>query len=692
MTTVFIVRPFGEKSILSQDEKGDCKSVLVDFDAIDSDIIQQALKENGLKGTTTGAIAKAGNIRLDMFQMLISADLVIADISIDNANVFYELGIRHGLRPNGTILIRSSLSTGSDVPFDLKTDRYIRYDQDDTQSAVTSLATTIRETLQAIRALEAKPDSPVFLLLPDLSAPDPSALYVVPREFQEAVERAAKGTAYPASMLALLGEEAKQNAWGREGVRLVGRAQRGLCSFKAARDSWESIRKELPNDIEANLQLATVYQRLGDLISSSQACWKVLEHGPAGRQARADARSQLARNQKTQWVGAFRAGISESARRQLAIRDNRLIDAYQGYLSGFAEDLNDYYSGINALGLLTTIVELATAEPVTWAGCFDTERRAGTVLSDYQDELDRIRGAVRMSLDAARRRNDQAGEVDEFLRPSEAQFLLLTSKNHVYVQNAYQSAKNAGGDNFSVHSEAAQVAIYSSLGLYPDNCRAAFTGLGVAPEKLADVTPAIPAMRGRIVVITGHRADSRDRPPPARFPNTPEAIAAAKAWLRQAVDTERAECKGSLVGVGGAASGADLLFHEVCAEAGVPSQIVLPIPKLAYSIKSVADGGADWVEKFNRVTERNPPLELSDHEELPIWAETISNYSVFQRGNVWLIKHALLQSNVDVTLLALWNGEAGDGPGGTQDMIALAQSHGAKVRIMSSDKLFGLKP
>ena len=35
---------------------------------------------------------------LDMFQLLLTADLVVADISIHNANVFYELGMRHALR------------------------------------------------------------------------------------------------------------------------------------------------------------------------------------------------------------------------------------------------------------------------------------------------------------------------------------------------------------------------------------------------------------------------------------------------------------------------------------------------------------------------------------------------------------------------------------------------------------------
>ena len=43
-----------------------------------------------------------------------------------------------------------------------------------------------------------------------------------------------------------------------------------------------------------------------------------------------------------------------------------------------------------------------------------------------------------------------------------------------------------------------------------------------------------------------------------------------------------------------------------------------------------------------------------------------------------------------ITLFALWNQTAGEGPGGTADMVKLAKSHGAKVREQNSDLLFGI--
>src|SRR5262245_22355077 len=197
--------------------------------------------------------------------------------------------------------------------------------------------------------------------------------------------------------------------------------------------------------------------RHGDLASAAQACRRVLGNSAADRKARADARSQLARNDKGGWVADFSTVTSEAQLRAQAISDNRLTEAFEGYMAGFAEDLNDYYSGINALGLLTAIVKLAEMQPDDWAGRFETRRRADVALDDHREQLIHVRGAVRISLENARRQVEHGGKPDEWLAPSEAQYSLLTADNPVFVKNAYRAAKNAGGSGFSVESEAVQV-------------------------------------------------------------------------------------------------------------------------------------------------------------------------------------------------------------------------------------------
>src|SRR5215208_6214064 len=114
----FIVRPFGKKKDLRGNE--------IDFDEVESVLIAPALRAVGAEGGTTIDIVESGNIRTDMFRRLLTADLVVADLSIHNANVFYELGIRHALRDRHTFLLRSD---SDKFPFDLQTDRYFTYDR-----------------------------------------------------------------------------------------------------------------------------------------------------------------------------------------------------------------------------------------------------------------------------------------------------------------------------------------------------------------------------------------------------------------------------------------------------------------------------------------------------------------------------------------------------------------------------------
>ena len=95
----FIVRPFGVKNG-------------IDFDRVERELIRPALAALNVSGGTTGEFIQQGNIRTDMFEQLLIADLVVADISIHNANAFYELGIRHAFREKRSFLIKSQGDVG----------------------------------------------------------------------------------------------------------------------------------------------------------------------------------------------------------------------------------------------------------------------------------------------------------------------------------------------------------------------------------------------------------------------------------------------------------------------------------------------------------------------------------------------------------------------------------------------------
>lgn len=112
---VFVAMPYGTK-------EG------VDFNKVYSDLIKPALEKEGGGGQGGGFEVfradeelRAGNIRTDMFQELLLADLVVVDLSIDNPNVWYELGVRHALRARGVVQIKSKVR--DHMPFDVYTDR-----------------------------------------------------------------------------------------------------------------------------------------------------------------------------------------------------------------------------------------------------------------------------------------------------------------------------------------------------------------------------------------------------------------------------------------------------------------------------------------------------------------------------------------------------------------------------------------
>src|SRR5262245_14515945 len=208
----FIIRPFGKKNDLKGNE--------IDFDKIAKELIDPALTAIGAEGRETLDIVETGNIRVDMFRRLLTADLVVADLSIHNANVFYELGIRHALRNHGTLMLRCDADS---FPFDLQTDRYFTYDKTKPAASLSSLIASLQAIKAEIEKDYTAKDSPVFTSLPNLYEPDPSLFNPVPQDFGEEVTRAAANKC-PGD-LALISNEVKGFEWESRGWRTVGLAQ-----------------------------------------------------------------------------------------------------------------------------------------------------------------------------------------------------------------------------------------------------------------------------------------------------------------------------------------------------------------------------------------------------------------------------------------------------------------------------------
>ncbi len=75
---------------------------------------------------------------------------------------------------------------------------------------------------------------------------------------------------------------------------------------------------------------------------------------------------------------------------------------------------------------------------------------------------------------------------------------------------------------------------------------------------------------------------------------------------------EREDNKNHLIGIAGGASGGDILFHELCMEANIPSKIYLALSKEDYKKASVSFAGKSWEASFEELTSKLPVKILSE--------------------------------------------------------------------------------
>ncbi len=655
----FIVRPFGTKNG-------------IDFDRVDRDLIGPALAAAGIAGGTTAEFVEAGNIRADMFEQLLKANVVVADISIHNANVFYELGIRHALRDRYTILISCAQE---DVPFDLKTDRYLRYDTANPGATLEQLTETLKRTVGGT-----KHDSPVFSLIPGLRPQDWEKYIVVPKDFAEEVTLATQ--ARRVGDLELLAVEVQGFDWELEGLRQIGKGLSSLKAWSPARRIWEIVRTLNDDDADAAVQLPTIYQRLGDLGRSEIAIERGLKHFVDDSSKRAELFALQGSNEKTLWVKEWKAVAGDDQRRT-ALVSAHLARSIEAYEDGFREDLNHFYSGLNALSHLQSTVELAGALPDAWSSGFDDEAQAAAKLAELKQHLTMLSSTVRYSIERTRARLKAHDKRDVWTDVSWADYRCLTATRPESVGRAYRDALT-GASDFNFESVRRQLQMLDALSVKSGNVQEALKEIDSLETASKGGTKVEPI--ARVLVFTGHMIDAPDRKTP-RFPASKEQT--ARQAIRDAIVAEQAKYPGRIIGIAGGACGGDILFQEVCAEAGIATELLLALPRDAFVRASVQHGGPRWVERFEKLSATRTPRVLAEREALPRWLQTKKGYSVWERNNLWTLFNALAHGGEKVTLIALWNGQSGDGPGGTQDMVDKAKARGAVVQILDTHALFG---
>jgi hypothetical protein len=668
MARAFVIRPFGKKL----DSKGNS----FDFEDIHNQLIAPALDATNLGGSTTGEIIDAGNIREDMFSLILEADLVICDITLLNANVFYELGIRHALRKKSTILIKG-LESADAPPFDVLTDRYLPYQASDPAATKNDLIKTIEASLHSSR----ETDSPIFKMLPSLPEADPTTVQFVPVDFLEEVNRAK--AANSKGWLRLLSDEVRDRRFLWSGLRLVAQAQWEVRDYEGARESYELITETYPDDVRSNLALANIYERLYRssqkseyLTSSDQAIERVTNNPDSTSQNRVEALALKGRNQKTRWRQGFSI-YDNSDDRRLCAMNRELLNAYEAYWAAYEQDLNHFYSGINALQMGSTFLDLAATDDA-WLDIFPDDAEANLYLSRLKKNVADLGTIIPIAIDAARKKLETTDPGRVWIDISKADVMFLTQPREQRIIRAYNQAIPK---DMSFAWDAAK----NQLLLFAD--------LGIKSEVVAKIIERVETRLGEppkpddkelhVVIFAGHMIDMPSRAEP-RFPEN--SIEKARTLIRKELEPLKVP-NTQLMGYASAAPGADILFHEVCQELEIPTTICLPIPKDDFG--SMAFESLDsWRSRYLDLSAKVPILELSHQEGLPRWLHG-SEVNPWERGNRWVLEMGLTSDADSVTQIALWDGkEMGDARGGTAHMVKLARDTGkVHIRIIDSNQL-----
>jgi class 3 adenylate cyclase len=183
-----------------------------------------------------------------------------------------------------------------------------------------------------------------------------------------------------------------------------------------------------------------------------------------------------------------------------------------------------------------------------------------------------------------------------------------------------------------------------------------------------------------VVVFTGHMIDRPDRAPP-RFP--PRLEQAVKESIRQRLHQLNAG-----FAYASAACGADILFHEVMLERNGECHVVLPYPKELFikdSVDYVGDSG--WIRRFENVLSRSVEvLEASGQTTRP--GAVLYEFANLMLHGLAAMKAEQLQTTL--VPMAVWDGKAGDGGGGTGATVEYWRRRGLEVEVI--DVAAGVDP
>jgi len=315
----------------------------IDFDAVYKEIIGPAIEMAGLDALRADEEQTGGIIHKPMYERLILCEFAVADLTTANANVFYELGLRHAVRRQSTVMM---FAEGGRLPFDVNGLRALPYKLTPagTPTAVDEAVSNLAGLLSAAKK-HADTDSPLYQLLqdyPDIQRDKTDVFRDRVRYSEGAKKRLA--TARKAGVDAVRKEE--------QALGDIANAESGVVidlylSYRAVK-GWDDMialvgrmSRPLAETVMVQEQLGLALNRVGKGDEAEKVLINLIDRrGPSS-----ETYGILGRVYKDRWESAFKAGDTFTA-------DGLLDNAIGAYLQGFEEDWRDAYPGVNAVTLM----------------------------------------------------------------------------------------------------------------------------------------------------------------------------------------------------------------------------------------------------------------------------------------------------------------------------------------------------
>jgi tetratricopeptide repeat protein len=373
--TCFVVMGFGKKTDFETGRT-------LDLDMSYQNMIKPAVEAAGLKCIRADEIVHSGMIDVPMYEQLLNADVVVADLSTSNKNALYELGVRHALRPYTTVVIAEDAI--KIFPFDLNhvvVRQYHHLGEDIGVKEARRFSELLTKAIVEIMEKDPRDkDSPVYTLLSKL---DPPALG---KALDAAIENAAKSvemsggapgavTAEMQSVHSMLMQQVDEAQKNKDFVKAKGL----LSSVRELRKMRPPVKPGEP--VIERPEDPYIIQRLAFLTYKSKY--------PTEEAALKEARELLATLNPATSNDTETLGLSGAVHKRLweATKDHRYLDeAVRSYERGF-HLRNDYYNGINLAYLLNVRSANTTAYAETIADFVQAQRVRREVIEICQELL-----------------------------------------------------------------------------------------------------------------------------------------------------------------------------------------------------------------------------------------------------------------------------------------------------------------